>query len=123
MRQGSANLRVNGGNTKYHALQLDLRRRLSKGLLVQGSFVDVLQRQTWTWRTLREDWRYVDTTSGPAQAFKLNWVYELPFGHGKAFGTSVPGWLNQVIGGWESDGRRASRPGSGSTLAATVSWG
>jgi hypothetical protein len=111
VKQGNAYLRMNGGNTKYHAMQIDLRRRMSKGLLLQGSYVGVLQRKTWNWRTLREDWAYVDTTSGPANAFKFNWVYELPFGHGKALGSGVPKWLNHVIGGWEWDGQARIQTG------------
>ncbi len=36
---GAANLEVNGGNTNYHGLQVELKRRMSKGLLFQGSYV------------------------------------------------------------------------------------
>src|SRR5439155_18254145 len=35
----AANLEVNGGNTNYHGLQVELKRRMSKGLLFQGSYV------------------------------------------------------------------------------------
>lgn len=111
VRQGSANLRVNGGNTKYHAIQLDLRRRMSKGLLLQGSYTGVLSRKNWNWRTLREDWTYVDTTGGPNHAFKFNWVFELPFGHGRAIGSGLPKWLNHIVGGWEFDGQARIQTG------------
>jgi hypothetical protein len=30
-----------------------------------------------------------------------NGIYELPFGKGKAFGSDVPTWMNQFIGGWQ----------------------
>jgi len=33
-----------------------------------------------------------------------NFIYELPFGRGKAFGAAVPFWANEVIGGWEISG-------------------
>ena len=36
---GAANLEVNGGNTNYHGLQVELKRRMAKGLLFQGSYV------------------------------------------------------------------------------------
>ncbi len=36
--QGGANFTGNGGYTTYNALQIDLRRRLSKGLLVQANY-------------------------------------------------------------------------------------
>jgi hypothetical protein len=33
-----------------------------------------------------------------------NLVYELPFGKGKRWGGAVPGWMNQLIGGWSMSG-------------------
>ena len=33
-----------------------------------------------------------------------NYIYELPVGRGKQFGGNMPGWLNQVIGGWQTSG-------------------
>lgn len=41
------------------------------------------------------DTRHVITTS---------WVYELPFGRGKAFGAGVASWVDAVIGGWQLSG-------------------
>ncbi len=31
-------------------------------------------------------------------------VYDLPFGKGGKFLTNVPGWVNQIVGGWETTG-------------------
>ena len=31
-------------------------------------------------------------------------IYNLPFGRGKRFGGDAPGWLNQMIGGWQIAG-------------------
>lgn len=33
-----------------------------------------------------------------------NWVYDLPFGHGKRFGASMKGFANAVLGGWTVSG-------------------
>ena len=38
-------------------------------------------------------------------------TYELPFGHGKAFGGNVKGWADQVIGGWQLSGILSWRSG------------
>jgi hypothetical protein len=35
---------------------------------------------------------------------KFNWVYELPFGRGKKWGSGASTWVNAIIGGWEFDG-------------------
>ena len=97
-------LKTNGGATTYSAIQLELRRRMSKGLLVQGSYNHGV-RNTWSWPTLRDEtWHSVPSTTGPDHALKFNWVYELPFGQGKRWGSGAGRWLNYVIGGWEFDG-------------------
>jgi hypothetical protein len=36
--------------------------------------------------------------------FNGNFIYELPFGQGKAVASSAPRWLNEVIGGWTVSG-------------------
>jgi len=33
--------------------------------------------------------------------FNANGVYDLPFGRGQWLGSSSPGWVNQIIGGWQ----------------------
>jgi hypothetical protein len=109
--QASSYLEANGGNTKYHALQIELRRRMSQGLLVQGSYHLVLSRSSWDYNSLREDWYYYN--SGPrSHAIKFNWVYELPFGQGRRFGSGVSRWMDRLIGGWEVDGVGRIQSGS-----------
>jgi hypothetical protein len=102
--QGNAYLETTAGNTRFNALQVELRRRMSSGLLVQGSYAYSFGRKTWAQRSLREDWFYVPSTGGNDHTFKANWVYELPFGQGKKFGSGTGGGMNRVIGGWEVDG-------------------
>jgi hypothetical protein len=113
INQASANLRYNGGTTHYDALQIDLRRRLNKGLLLQGSYVWG-KAYTWDRPTMRNDFVDILATNGVDHAIKLNWVYQLPFGQGRKFGSGVSGWVNQLIGGWEFDG--AGRVQSGRIL-------
>ena len=102
--QGNAYLETTAGNTRFNSMQIELRRRMSTGLLVQGSYAYQFGRKTWTQRSLREDWFYVPSTGGPDHAFKVNWVYELPFGPGKKFGSGVSAVVDGFIGGWEIDG-------------------
>jgi hypothetical protein len=103
--QGNSYLEANGGNTRYNGLQIELRRRMSQGLLIQTSYQYAFGRRTWQWNSLREStWHYVDSTGNPDHAFKLSWVYELPFGQGKKWGSGAGTWLNALIGGWEWDG-------------------
>ena len=103
--QSNAQLDAAAGNTRYNALQIELRRRMSQGLLVAANYQYAFGRKTWQWTSLRDDtWHYVDSTGNPDQSFKLNWVYELPFGQGKKWGSGAGGFMNALIGGWEWDG-------------------
>jgi carboxypeptidase family protein len=108
----------NGGSSTYNGLQLEIRRRLANGLLVQGSysFSKALTNDFFALssqngndqpRTLRQPAQ--DRGISPydtRHAFKVNYIYELPFGHGKRFAYSGPGSsvIDQLIGGWETHG-------------------
>jgi hypothetical protein len=102
--QGSAFLEVNGGNSRFNALQVDVTKRLRQGLYVQANYAYAFGRQTWRWPSLRQDWTYIDSGAGSDHTFKATWTYELPFGQGKRFATNANGWVNGLVGGWEIDG-------------------
>ncbi len=89
LAQGNAWLEVNGGNTKFNAIQVDLTKRLSRGFSVQTNYAYAFGRKTWTQRSLREDWFYLDSGAGSDHTFKANWTYELPFGQGQKFGAGA----------------------------------
>jgi hypothetical protein len=104
--QGGGIVTGNGLSARFHGMQLELRKRLSKGLQVQGSYAfgEARENVRHSFRTPRT-WR-LDTggEGGVTHAFKANWVYELPFGQGRRFGGSVGPWLDRLIGGWSVDG-------------------
>jgi hypothetical protein len=109
---------VNGGSSTYQGLQLELRRRLSSGLLVQASyaFSKALTNDFFALssqngadqpRTLRDPSQ--DRGISPydtRHSFKMNYVYELPFGQGRRFAYTGKGAgvINQIIGGWGTNG-------------------
>jgi hypothetical protein len=91
-------------NSQYDAMQFELRRRLSQGLLVQASYTLAYAKLS-NFYTLREPSEMVDsTTNNTRHGFKINWVYELPFGRGRKWGSSASGLVDRIIGGWEFDG-------------------
>jgi hypothetical protein len=104
---------TNDGDSSYHALQIDLRRRLSSGLLVQANYsfskslTDISEvsavvfqpRQTLRAPGLDKGLSPFDIT----HVFKANWIYELPFGPGKRWGSNLSA-VNKAIGGWEFHG-------------------
>jgi hypothetical protein len=109
---GGSWLSTNGGWNWYNSLQVELRRRLAKGLLVSASYVFSKGLNS----TLVDYRRpYVTTTGGALpSAFKVNWIYELPFGSGRTFFGNTHGAVDRIIGGWEFQG--AGRWQSGNLL-------
>ncbi|MCX6538879.1 MAG: TonB-dependent receptor [Acidobacteria bacterium] len=101
---GNSYLETTAGNTRYNSIQVELRRRMSSGFLITGNYTYQFSRQTWTQRSLREDWFYIPSGGGADHTLKANWVYELPFGRGKAFGSGASRLVDGFIGGWEIDG-------------------
>jgi Carboxypeptidase regulatory-like domain len=107
--QGGANFTGNGGYSRYDSMVVELRRRLSKGLLAQGSYVFAkgFNSSRVSFRAPR-----VNSLGGTLRhAFKVNWVYELPVGRSKTLFGQSGALLDRIIGGWEFDG--AARVQSG----------
>jgi hypothetical protein len=98
--QGGANFTGNGGYSRYDALQIDLRRRLAKGLMVQANyqFAKAFSSSRVSFRAPR-----VNTLDDITlrHAVKFSWGYELPVGRGKALLGSASSWFNHIVGGWE----------------------
>jgi hypothetical protein len=92
---------VGRAGSKYHSLQIEVRRRLSGGLDVQGSYV-YAKRYGTSLQRLRP--RLFLQSAGVPHAFKMSWTYELPFGRGRRFGTDMNPILNGVVGNWVFSG-------------------
>ena len=115
------------GTSHYNALQVLLQKRMSAGLQF---------RVAYTWSKLINDGadagqggggpgngiqnpiniqqgeRSVSADDVP-QYLGLAWVYDLPFGRGKKFGSGVSGALDKLIGGWQlssTDVYQSGRP-------------
>jgi hypothetical protein len=99
----NANVVKNYFKTRYNSLQLELRRRYSKGLQFQGSYAYGHQYDNQFASFARgEYWlRPSGNTGDIPHAFKINAIYDLPFGQGRRWGNSANGALNRVIGGWQ----------------------
>ncbi|MEP7343221.1 MAG: hypothetical protein ABI977_36180, partial [Acidobacteriota bacterium] len=105
----------NLGDSNYHALQVELRRRLSKGLLVQGSYVwskslgntfvqsaaaDVARPASFRDLSLSKSIAPRDARHG----FKFDWIYELPVGPGRRFFNGGPSFVKKALEGWQLGG-------------------
>ena len=108
---GGAWISTNSGFSRYESLVVELRRRLSRGLLVQASYTveKGLQSSRLSFRT-----PMITVLNGGVmpQVFRVNWVYELPFGNGKMLLSGTHGVLERIVGGWEFQGIGRMQSGS-----------
>ncbi|HVL70016.1 MAG TPA: TonB-dependent receptor [Vicinamibacterales bacterium] len=101
--QGGAFVTLNSHKTRYHSLQLELRRRLAQGLQFQSNYVFGNAMQT-VFYTHRRGLFWSRDTGGEGDLthqFKLNVVYDLPFGQGRRFLSGAGPVLERLVGGWQ----------------------
>jgi len=108
-----ANAVGNISNSTYNALQVDVHRRLTRGLQFQSNYTysKVLSDSTGDLQTRFE--AYLDNANPKAErsrppydvthAFKSNAVYNLPFGEGHGLNVADKG-LSRLISGWITSG-------------------
>jgi hypothetical protein len=113
------------GSSNYNALQATYTHRWHSGLNMSVSytfskFLDNVQGASgWAFpgsgSSVRDSYnlareRSVDTSDIP-QSLVVNYIYELPFGHGKAMGADWNRPVNAVLGGWQFTGILSAKSG------------
>jgi hypothetical protein len=93
-------LRTSNASQKYHAIQLTLNRRLSKGLAFSASYSYQVQFGSQL-DTLFRDQTILRSTAAPPHAFKLTTNYEVPVGRGQRFGSDLNPWIDGIVGHWQ----------------------
>jgi hypothetical protein len=105
---------TNSSDSTYNAMQIEFRRRMSKGLLVQGSyawsksltnFYNSSSAAAFTPSTLR-NFGY-DKSVAPRDMrhqFKVDWLYELPIGPGQRFLNGRIPVIGKLLEGWQWGG-------------------
>ena len=125
---GGAFLMTQGTDTSFNALQIEVRRRLSNGLLFQGSYqfgkalsnAFVSSSSVFSQpRTLRNpeldrDYSPWDVRHG----FKFDYIYELPFGPGRPFLTSNNSIVRHLVGNWQIGGVARIQSGPATLLTS-----
>ena len=121
-------LMTQGTDTNFNALQIEVRRRLSAGLLFQGSYqfakalsnAFVSSSSVFSQpRTLRN--AGLDRNYSPwdiRHAFKLDYIYELPFGPGKRWANSSNGLISRLAGHWQIGGVTRIQSGPATLLTS-----
>jgi hypothetical protein len=104
--RGGTSVTGNGGGTNYHSVQFELKRRLSKGLQVNGSytFAKAHELQFYSFRKpflSREDTGAEGNVVHSGKAF---WSWDLPLGKGRRFLGDANGVVDRILGGWQLHG-------------------
>jgi len=104
--QNGAFIRGNGGGNNYDALEVELRRNMSRGLYFRTSYTfgKAYEYQRFSLRDGFQKRLNTGDEGGVTHAFKLYGVWELPFGKNKPFFGNSSGWVDRVIGGWQFAG-------------------
>ena len=127
------------GNSSFNSGQFSLRHRQTHGLVFdlnytysksidQGSNAERINEfqgggfasqiiNSWAPKQLRAVSDF-DTT----HAFNANWVYELPLGRGKQFGSGLNRMANAVVGGWHLSGLWRWSSGYPFTVSSGFGW-
>lgn len=106
----------NAGFLIYHSLQTKLERRFSNGLFLVNSF-------TWS-RGINNSSADLEANNGDSAVVNIantagdrgpsgynqplnnttSIIVDLPFGHGRRWGSSASSWQQQLVGGWQLTG-------------------
>ncbi len=105
----------NGSYSHYHALQVEVRRRFARGLLVQSNYTfskaitdsegtlnSADTESYYTLRNLRLDRHRANYDL--THTFASNFIYELPFGTKRRFLNGGPTLLRKAFEGWQVQG-------------------
>ena len=108
---------TNDSMSNYHALELEVRRRLSNGLQFQADYTfskaltdarDALgnnQSDLVSFRTLRnKSLDYARSNQDQTHRFVANAIYDMPFGSGKKYLSHSNGVIDRIVGGWSLGG-------------------
>jgi hypothetical protein len=86
----------------YDAMQIEVRRRFSRGFQVNGSYQYALEYGSQFLG--RHDGRVSSATPNVRHAFKMQWDWSVPVGRGRRFGANMHAVADAVLGGWEFNG-------------------
>ena len=112
------------GYSSFNALNLHVERRFANGMSLTAAYSWAKDLEVATQDEAELfDIKNLRLNYGPnnmAQHAVFNYIYELPFGRGKALLSDAKGALNQIIGGWQFDGITTWNSGSYLTASSDV---
>jgi Carboxypeptidase regulatory-like domain/TonB dependent receptor-like, beta-barrel len=91
-----------GASSEYHALQIEVRRRLSRGFSINGSYQYAVASES---QFLGFHYgRSLEPNENVRHAIKTQWNWSVPVGRGQRYGTDMNPILDGVVGHWDFTG-------------------
>jgi hypothetical protein len=112
---------LTGGNNQYDALQLRVSKRFSQGLQLEGSYVwgknfDNGTNHQDSFNPMHD---YAVTSYDVHERFIVSYIYQLPFGRGRQFGSHFNTVENVLLGGWQFNGITTLQSGTPLNISAS----
>jgi hypothetical protein len=96
----AVNVTDSGAYSDYNAMQVELRRRLARGLSASINYQYAIEGGS-AFDGFSFGRRMATTTGGaPLHAIKSQWDWTLPVGRGQRFGSDLHPVLDAIFGGW-----------------------
>lgn len=118
----------NGGSSNWNALTAKIQRRFDNGLSFLAAFTysnAIDQGITDDFSAISAEFKKYDRGHSDYTVptrFVLSGTYDLPFGHGREFGNTVPTALNYAIGGWQINTITTLTAGQYGTATLPTDW-
>ena len=101
----NVNYTTNQGYSTYHSLQLEADRRFSKGFTLQAGYTFSKFMEATSYLNGGDSMpSYTISDQDIPHRFSASFIYELPFGKGRALANSAPKGVNALISGWQVQG-------------------
>ena len=104
------------GNSEYDALQTRFQHRFSGGVSLLANFtwshalgnasnanLGAQNNDSFRWQE-HPEWEHGNLDFDVRRRLVFNYIWDLPYGHGRHFGAGSPALLNTALGGWEFSG-------------------
>jgi hypothetical protein len=118
-------LYASGAKSRYNALQMTGRKRLSQGLTFEGSYTfakaEEIGMNHQNSYDIEASWALASYDIN--HRFVMSFLYELPVGRGRRFFADAPAAVNAVIGGWQFNGITTIQAGTPLSITANNTAG
>lgn len=126
---------MNNGDANYDAMVITIRRAFTSGLSFDMNYTwsHSIDNASAAEGAAGQDGAVIQNIFAPGefrgssdfdirQQVNANVVYELPVGRGKPFLRTIPGWLDQAIGGWQVSTIMRYSTGLPSVIQGNYTW-